>query len=137
MILGIFAQATPTLDRNIPPYISDESKRLIETQQAAAVDAITERLDNLRLSPLTKLDLMQVLECRVMRSHRAVFKYIASNQQGLGLSEKDVEAIVEHTAVSDLMYTSKVCRFLGNPALFSTDIIHSGQNAEGTGRPIS
>lgn len=108
MILAIFAQATPALDRNIPSYISDESRRLIESQQAAAIDAITERLDDLRLSPMTKLDLMQVLECRIMRSHRAVFKYIANNQQSLGLSDTDVEAIVEHTAVSALTYTSKV-----------------------------
>ncbi|KAF8318966.1 hypothetical protein DL93DRAFT_259372 [Clavulina sp. PMI_390] len=100
MIFAIFAQSFPILAEPGKPGIT-------QTMQTAALDKITERLESHKLGPLTKLDLMQVLEQPTMTSHHPVFLYIAHNQSKLELSDSDINAIAENTTLSALTCDGK------------------------------
>ena len=111
IVLSIFAQATPALDAHIPFDCSPTERLRILDARNAAINKITEQLDDLGLSPLTKLDLMRVLESRITRTARPVLAYILKNQSLLEITETDVHAIAENTAVAALACSSKVRRF--------------------------
>lgn len=136
MILAIFAQATQVLDTHISSHFSTSERQRISDAHLAAVNKITERLDSLGISPLSKLDLMQVLESRIVRSHRPVFRYIAKHQDELGITAGDIDAITENTALAALVCPSKV--FITTSSDTITDAAHPvGDDAQRVGGPTS
>lgn len=112
IILSIFARTTPALDAHIPFDCTMTERIRILDARNAAINKITEQLDDLGLFPLTKLDLMSVLESRITRTARPVLAYILKNQHTLEITDTDVHAIAENTAVAALTCSSKVCKLL-------------------------
>lgn len=111
IILSIFAQATPALEAHIPfDCTATEENRILDARNAA-INKITEQLDDLGLSPLTKLDLMRVLESRITRTSRPVLAYVLKNQHSLEITDADMHAIAENTAIAALTCSSKVRNF--------------------------
>lgn len=109
LILSIFAIATTALDARIP-FQAPETERInIENKRTEALTKIGQALEDFSLLPLTKLDLMQVLENRIVVSEKAVFRYMGLNMETLNLSTTDIFSIFENTAVAALPISSKVC----------------------------
>lgn len=108
MILSIFAQATPALDLEIPPGFSASDTARIAEARSAAVNKISERIEEFKLAPLTKLDIMQVLESRITLTERPLFKYVMKNQNTMGITSTDIKNIAESTAVASLSRPAKV-----------------------------
>lgn len=108
MILSIFSVNTPPLDATVPFAPTEGDIKRVEDGRTLALQTITNKLTDLGLLPVTKLDLMQVLESRITMSEKPVQRYIIQNQSELNITDLDVQNMFECAAIAALSVSRKV-----------------------------
>ena len=110
MILSIFTQikVVTGFDARIPFSYSHSERKAISEAITKLCKKITTQLTTFGLFPLTKLDIMLVLESPIMLSEAPIFKYAQINQKKLGLTENDMHAIAENVVLASLTSNHKV-----------------------------
>jgi hypothetical protein len=134
LILSIFAVASPPLDAHPPLNASSNEIKRIEDARTLALQAMSDKLNELNLLPLTKLDFMVVLESRITQSDKPVYRYINHYRKDLNITDTDLLAMFESAAIAALPVSTKVEYFIRSMRPFDSKLtLALGQDAQKSG----